>query len=204
MVEKAKIKVLDTNETIDVMYNPTEYTYSEKAELKKVGRLIQQEGLKKEDFTVNLFFDTYEKRENVATKTRAITDLIKPIKEEKETKRPYVCLFTWGEFSYKGIINKITQKFTLFLETGIPVRAELTVTFIPPESVEEQKQNKGKHDSRKMWKVKKGDRLDLIAHTALHDAGLWKKIAETNKIVNPLEFPTEKDIGRTIFIPHLG
>lgn len=203
MAEKAKIKVLDTDKTIDVMYNPTEYTYAEKAELIKVGRLIQQKGVKKEEFTVALFFDTYEKRENVTTKTKQITDLIKPVKEEKEAKRPYICLFTWGEFSYKGIINKISQKFTLFLETGIPVRAELAVTFIPPESIEEQKENKGKTESRKLWTVKKGDRLDLIAHAALHDASLWKKIAETNGIVNPLLFPTEADIGKIIYIPHL-
>ncbi len=206
MVDKAIIEVLDKNKkvkSIKVMFNPTGYTYSEKAELKKVGRLVQNDGMKKDDFSVSLFFDTYEERENVTDKTKEITDLIRPVKEKKKTKRPYICLFMWGEFSYRGVIKSVSQKFTLFLETGIPVRAELSVTFMPVETPEEQKKNKGKHHSRKMWKVKKGDRLDLIAHMALHDVTLWKKIAETNQIINPLVFPEKDDIGKKIIIPDI-
>ena len=53
----------------------------------------------------------------------------------------------------------------------------------------------------KLWTVKSGDRLDLIADKALMDVSLWRKIADENNILNPREFPKDDDIGRTLIIP---
>ncbi|MNL54211.1 hypothetical protein D3C87_1775220 [compost metagenome] len=49
--------------------------------------------------------------------------------------------------------------------------------------------------------VKSGDRLDLIANEALKEPLAWRRIAELNKIVNPIGFPGKNDIGRTLVIP---
>ncbi len=130
---------------------------------------------------------------------RLENSLCLPPKERK--KKPPTCLFIWGNFTYKGIIYKINQKFTLFLSDGTPVRAELNVTFKALVTPEEYAKNMGMDACRKVWIVKSGDRLDLIANKALKDPALWRKIAEENNIDNPLAFPKDSDIGRILIIP---
>ncbi len=204
MAEKAKIKVFDTGEEIPVMFNPNEYSVSTTATVSGEGSEIQFQGVKVQDFTVSLFFDTYEKQSDVRDETEKITSLLIPTVEGKETKQPPICLFSWGGFAYKGIIYKIVQRFTMFLPAGIPVRAKLTVTFKSVITKEEDVKLRGRQACRKLWTVKSGDRLDLIAYRALKDPGQWRKIAETNSITNPLAFPTGNDIGKILIIPDLG
>lgn len=204
MVEKAKILIIDgpfAGNTIKVMYNPTEY--SEKYEVKASSKnsKIQFDVVNMPEFSVSLFFDTYEKGYDVRLVTGKIVALIMPTVDGVHIKRPPQCLFLWGGFSYRGIVSKIDQKFTMFLDTGIPVRSELNVTFnsvIINEA--EEKYNKIKH-SRKSWIVKIGDRLDLIAYKELKDPSRWKQIAEANEITDPLAFPTTEDVGKILIIP---
>lgn len=208
MAEKGLIHILDkagneTGNSIKVMYNPTEYTFSTTAEIKNKGSNIQFKRVNVDDFTVTLFFDTYEKKTDVRKEIDKIAKLVVPTVEKKKTRQPPLCLFCWGGFAYKGIIYKILQKFTMFLDSGIPVRANVTVTFKSVITKEEDAQFKGKDACRKLWTVKTGDRLDLIAHSTLLDVNHWRKIAEANNILDPMHFPTPDDIGRTIVIPDI-
>lgn len=201
MAEKAKIKRLDTNEEITVMFNPTEYSLTATGQLSGEGTCLQFKRVNLEDFSIPLFFDTYEKQTDVRKEIKNLTALVMPTVEGKTTKQPPVCLFIWGGFSYKGIIYKIGQKFTMFLSSGIPVRAEVTVTFKSIVTTEEDAQLKGKEACRKLYQVKGGDRLDLIAYRTLKDVSLWRKIAEANNITNPILYPQDDDIGSQIVIP---
>lgn len=201
MVEKAKIKVEDTDQVIDVMFNPSKYTVSTTARLdsKESNPFFCEATL--DDFTVNLFFDTYEEGSDVRKLTNKIAKLVMPTVEAKVKKIPPTCLFIWGNFTYRGIIHTIKQNFTLFLSDGTPVRAELEVTFKALVTPEEYAKNMGMEACRKVWTVKSGDRLDLIANEALKDPALWRKIAKENNINNPLSFPKDSDIGRVLIIP---
>lgn len=205
MAVKAKIIVLDNNEKItdeiEVMYNPREFSVSAKGQLNGEGSNLEFKEVTVEDFTVNLFFDTYQEQSDVRLKTEKITSLILPKVEGKEVKKPPVCLFSWGGFAYKGVIYRVEQKFTMFLTTGIPVRSELSVTFKSVASKEQKAIFAGKEACRKLWTVKSGDRLDLIAFRALKDPAQWRKIAIANQISNPWSFPEGKDIGRVLIIP---
>lgn len=209
MVEKAEIHLLDkdgkkSTKTIKVMYNPTEYTFSESAELdKKENGQKEFKKIKRDDFTVTLFFDTYETKEDVRNKTKELADLLRPSVPGQEKNRPNICLFAWGEFAYKGLVTKVDQKFIMFNDKGIPVRAEVAVKFESHESDEEIKDNSGTEACRKLWTIKAGDRLDIIAHFALRDVNQWRKIAEINEIMDPMIFPEEKHIGQTIVIPDI-
>lgn len=203
MVEKAKIRVLEGPDKgdIDLMYNPIEYNVQK--EVQKTGKNanIQFNSTDIPDFSVKLFFDTYEKKTDVREQTEKIVSLLKPSIKGKHTQRPPICLYVWGSFSYRGIVTKAEQKFLLFLETGIPVRSELNVTFSSVLIKEEEAQLSSKSESRKLWQVKSGDRLDLIAYSALKDPAQWRKIAEANEINNPLSFPKPDDVGRMLVIP---
>lgn len=201
MAEKAKIKVLSTGQEIPVMFNPNEYSVSTTAALSGEGTGIQFQKVNAEDFTVTLFFDTYEKQTDVREKTEEIASLLLPTVEGRETKQPPTCLFIWGGFAYKGIIHNISQKFIMFLSTGIPVRAELTIIFKSVVTQEEDARFRGREACRKVLTIKSGDRLDLVAHRTLKDPGQWRRIAEANNISNPLTFPTEENIGNMLVIP---
>ncbi len=208
MVEKAQIKVLDDTgeetEIIDVMFNPEDYTVS------LIGSFDADEGqesspsfneVKITDFVVKSFFDTYETQSDVREKTNKIAKLLMPAVEGTDRNRPPICLFIWGKFTYKGIIHKLDQKFIMFLGTGIPVRAELTFTFKSVATPQEYAEYMGIEACRKVWTVKSSDRLDLIAHRALKNAALWRKIADENNIDDPIAFPRTHDIGKTLVIP---
>lgn len=199
----AKIIVIDTKEEIPVMFNPKEYTVSTTAAMVGKGSNILFQEVTAADFTVNLFYDTYTygKQTDVRKETDKITALLMPTVEGTKVKRPPVCRFIWGSFGYTGIVHKIDQKFTMFLETGIPVRVELTVVFKSVITREEDALFKGKDACRKLWTVKSGDRLDLIAYRALNDPYLWRRVAEVNNITNPLMFPAKEDLGRMLIIP---
>lgn len=203
MAEKARIIPLDIRgiQDISVMFNPNEYTVSYEA--KYVGEIGNRQFKIAEtpEFKVSLFYDTYEKRSDVRRQTMKITSLLDPKISGKSTKRPPVCLFVWGGFIYRGVLTKIEQKFTMFLENGTPVRSILDVTFISEEDQRQIFKDMGLVACRKLWIVKSGDRLDLIANEALKDPLKWRKIAEANKIDNPLGFPNKNDIGRTLVIP---
>jgi len=201
MGEKARIKRLDTGEAITVMFNPTDYSTTATGQLTGEGTSLQFERVNLDDFSITLFFDTYEEQTDVRKEIERLTTLVMPTVEGKATKQPPVCLFIWGGFSYKGIIYKITQRFTMFLSSGIPVRAEVTLIFKSIVTTEEDALLKGKESCRKLYLVKKGDRLDLIADRTLKDVYLWRKIAEANNIANPFLFPQDEDIGRQLIIP---
>ncbi len=208
---KAMIQILDgpnVKDQIEVMFNPNEYSVGNTAQVDdKNKKEMTFKSVTVDDFTVKLIFDTYEKHKDVESGkdvrkvTEKITKIIMPFTEGKTGKRPPVCLFIWGKFTYKGIISKIDQKFILFLPDGTPVREELTVTFKSVMTAEEYAKNMGLEACRKVWTVKSGDRLDLIADSELKDASLWRKIADENQIDDPLKFPMDDDIGRRIIIP---
>ncbi len=205
--EKAKITILDgpnKNQEINVMFNPSEYNVIYTAQIEEQKNKDPSfDKVKVEDFSVKLIFDTYEMpvKTDVRKITEKIIKLIMPFAEGKKKKRPPVCLFSWGKFSYKGIISKLDEKFILFLPDGTPVREELGVTFKAIMNQEEFNKLMGLEACRKVWTVKSGDRLDLIAEMELKDASLWRKIAQENNIDNPLKFPLDVDIGRRIVIP---
>jgi hypothetical protein len=212
MVEKAKIEILTgPGGPIEVLFNPTEYTHSKSTNWNGKQFLGTQE----DDFTVILIFDSYEIREDVRKDhfdTRFLrlvpgTDRILQLTQAtifgQKTLQPPVCKFSWGGFEYIGIVKQVQQNFILFLETGIPVRAKVTVTFQSILMEEIQKIiAMGLMACRKSHVIRENDRLDLIAADKLKDPSLWPKIAKANGIEDPLDFPHKK-IGQVLIIPDL-
>lgn len=202
MAEKAKIFPVGTGGgPIEVMFNPNEYTVSFEGKYTGEQNNKQFQISEMPEFKVSLFYDTYEQRRDVRKETVKLTSLLDPKVSGKNTRKPPDCMFVWGGFTYRGLLSRIEQKFTMFLENGVPVRSLLDVTFITNEPDKVVEDNKGLNACRKLWVVKSGDRLDLIAGEALKDPGAWRRIAELNKIANPIGFPGKNDVGRTLVIP---
>ncbi len=216
---KAKIIPLDDSgsekDPIEVKYNPTKYSVTisqnmseEAADTNKPNEKEQFTTVGVGDLTVTLLYDTYEEEaeadKDVRKKINKIVELAMPTVPGKEKKVPPTCLFVWGTFKYKGYVSSVKQDFTMFLRTGVPVRANVAVTFKSAmNTAADIKKLKGLEACRKLWTVKTGDRLDLIANRTLKDVTQWRKIAELNGISDPISFPTAKDVGRRLVIPDI-
>lgn len=203
-VAKATIINLLTGEQIAVMFNPEEYSLDVAntfAEIGIPGRQaspIQYVRGNLRTLKMELFFDTYEDRFNkdVRQQTQRITSLLD---KDVKTKAPPILLFSWGSLQFKCVLESVSQRFTMFLNSGIPVRAKLSVSFKEFEPVEIEVQQGLFIAPPTVRNVLEGDTLSKIAGEVLGDPGKWREIAKLNNIDDPFHLPT----GRSLII-HLG
>jgi hypothetical protein len=150
--------------------------------------------------SLELFFDTYEKGEDVRMYTDAITgwdagstfsklsgDKKGLMDIDSDLHAPPICQFVWGAFVFQCIIERASKRFTMFLPEGVPVRATLTVSLKEYREVDIQVKelNLQSADLTKRWVVKDGDSLWSIAGKEYGDPAHWRLIASANRIANP-------------------
>jgi nucleoid-associated protein YgaU len=189
--------------TIECMFNPKEYTFSKqntwnkaKTPGKNTPPLEFGSG-QPATLQLQLFFDTYSasqssgRSEDVREKyTNFLWQLmlVDPKLKNKKTKlgRPPRVRFQWGKtWTFNAVITSITQKFTLFLPDGTPVRATLDVTFqqLQDESLlSRQNPTSGGKGGERLWTVREGDTLASIAYEHFGEVGQWRRIADVNRL----------------------
>jgi predicted Zn-dependent protease len=195
---KAVIINLDkNNKRVECMFNPAEYTFTKRNTWKQ-GRTSGQnmprptfESGKPATLKMKLFFDTYAAGKDVRKEyTDAIWELMMVDPELKDAKseksRPPTVRFQWGEtWAFDAVIINIRQQFTLFLNTGTPVRATLNVTFQQCKDTRQlrpQNPTSGGIGGERVWTVNAGDTLAWIAFKSYGDATRWRPIAQANKL----------------------
>jgi hypothetical protein len=198
---KAVITNLDTNESVECMFNPSEYTFTKtnnwamsKTRGKNVPKL-EFNGGNPTDLKVELIFDTYESRQDVRKKfTNALWQLAMVNKDKKDPKtgkgKPPECEFRWGTmWSFKAVVTDINQKFTLFLPDGTPVRATVNITLRQVEDTgiyPKQNPTSGGAAGYRSHQVKEGEKLDWIAAQEYGDPNYWRLLADVNHLDNPM------------------
>jgi len=229
-LEKAKIEILDKkaidaarglDSIIEVQFNPTEYTLSKGAQIAEIGiygidsPILQFVRGQNERLTLDLFFDTTrpdgtekqknmgEGAEDVRKRTRAIYQLVKM---QPGTHAPPRVRFSWGELSFRAIVETVQQRFSLFSPSGIPLRATLSVTFREYKTLEEQlaelKLQSTDHTKRRV--VQQGETLSHIAAQEYDDPSLWRVIADHEDNRGKIENPRRLKPGTVLVIPPLG
>jgi hypothetical protein len=148
---------------------------------------------------MELFFDTYEQGTDVRLSTDLITgwdagSMLSKLSPRKglmdidsDLHAPPICIFTWGDFNFQCIIEKVSKKFTMFHPDGFPVRATLNVTLKEYKEVELQVKEISTQsaDLTKRWVVTRGENLWFIAFKEYGDPEDWRLIADANDIDNP-------------------
>lgn len=221
MTEKAEIHNLDSKGAppLKCLFNPNTYTFDKKNNWttdQKAGANTPQTtfgGGSPATLAMELLFDTYAdakpgaKPEDVRTK---YTDklwklmLVDPKLKDKKSKkgRPPRVKFVWGKtWSFEGVITSLNQKFTLFLEDGIPVRATVTVSFQQSkdeDALAKQNPTSGGIGGDRVWTVTEGDTLGWIAYKEYGDTAMWRLIAEANHLETVRHLPP----GLTLVIPN--
>ncbi|WP_219837882.1 LysM peptidoglycan-binding domain-containing protein [Paenibacillus sp. R14(2021)] len=205
-LKKAKIIVTrgTGTEQLEVLFNPSEYNLESGNTFAwqtipglqtPIAQFISGEAT---TLSMDLFFDTYEKASDVRLLTAKVSKLLDV---DKDLHAPPSCRFVWGSLDFKGVVERVSQKFTMFLDSGLPVRATLNVSFRALQSMKEQYQNipRQSADRTKQKTLKQGDQLWMIAAEEYEDPGEWRAIAEANGIDNPRQLRT----GRKIIVPRL-
>ncbi|GBF34823.1 hypothetical protein DCCM_3943 [Desulfocucumis palustris] len=206
-LEKATIIVHEGRKKgrITVLFNPGEYSLEDSNNFAleyHIGQplpVAQFMGGTGTTLTMDLFFDTYEDRIDVRNYTNQISGLLD---RDSDLHRPPLVSFAWGSMDpFKGVVEKVTQKFTMFLDSGTPVRATLSVTFRQCQSITEQNQASPlqSSDRTKQKTLKQGDQLWMIAGEEYENPSLWREIARANGIDNPRMI----EAGRHLIIPPL-
>lgn len=211
---KALIINLDReNQRIECMFNPGEYTFSKStswthgggsgADMPQIEFVAGQPAI----LQMQLFFDTFASGDDVRLRyTDAIWELThvdRNLADPKTGKaRPPFVRFVWGKsWTFDAVITAITQRFTLFLSDGTPVRATLDVTFQQirdARQLKPQNPTSGGEGGDCVWTVTAGDSLLSIAYRVYGDANQWRRIAEANGLTNVRRLQP----GMTLKVPH--
>jgi hypothetical protein len=207
-IKEPKKSDLDTSKWpdtgIEVCFNPKEYSLEKSVSWKSEKALSdapQPEFTDPQAMTmsVTLQFDTYEERVSVREKYTKYFERLammrqplpsKPKKADKEKAKPPVIIFVWGKFTFKGVVDSVSQKYTMFLSDGTPVRAEVGLKIrnvTDTEFGDKSGALAAQASAEKTYSVQEGDRLDLIAAKELKDASRWPEIAALNNITDPIE-----------------
>jgi Contractile injection system tube protein len=191
-------------DSFQALFNPTEYSVDKGNTIAQAAipgleaPILQYVHGNMRTLTMDLFFDTYEEGTDVTNDTNQIYDLLYL---DPSTHAPPICELTWGTFYFRGVLDHVSGKFTLFLADGTPVRATLSVVFNEFIDVDVlvQEQPTESADHRKTRLLKAGDRIDNIAAEEYGDPEKWRPIAEAND----LDDPSLLEPGHVIIIPRL-
>lgn len=121
---------------IKVQFNPTtlRYQLSNNVDMgKSFGRSAAlYQGTSQGTVQFELIFDTADedadgKPVDVRTKTKELEKFLLPDKKQPKSVPPRV-EFSYGSFSVVGVMSALNQDFELFAESGVPLRAKLSVT----------------------------------------------------------------------------
>jgi nucleoid-associated protein YgaU len=194
---------------IEVLFNPNRITLQKSAIWRRspAGESDTQQarfvGGEPATLSVELFFDTYERQENVLDRTRPIFALT-TIEQHGHLHRPPLCQLQWGRNNFDGFLwtlQNLTQTLTLFRSDGTPVRATLTCSFTQWRGEREEARALGlsSPDVAKLRVVRRGETLSGVAAEEYNDPALWRHIAEANGIDNPRHLPP----GTVLAVPPL-
>ncbi len=206
---KAKLEIeKEVGKTvIEVLFNPSEYqltdgaNYSEKKVPGLDGPILQYVSGEATELSLNLFLDTYVPKqsssllpfggsggssEDVSYITKLIADAVAI---DGSLHRPPKVTFKWGSLNFNGVVTKFNHTYTMFTESGMPVRAKVSLTFkslISPKDTR-RKSPFESPDRSKYRTIRQGIGLWDIANMEYGDANMWKVIAKENGILNPLD-----------------
>jgi nucleoid-associated protein YgaU len=212
-------------EPFKVLFNPTSYSISKsvswetaasedggqprKTNVTLNAPLLQFGGGQSRTLSLKLFFDVTDypliNGEKITDVRKLTNQLVKlTLKERASNKEqpPPVCRISWGEsdsknmdFPFVGVVDSLTQEFTLFDSDGRPLRANLDVSFKEFLKPEEDKRKNDPEFTTRI--VKRGDTLSSIAAEMLGDPARWRIIADANQLDNPRAL----EIGMSLSIP---
>ncbi len=199
VVEKGNMSFPPDADKIVAAFNPNQLTVSRSARwedqqaAKRDNPELQFTGSDPSTLSIDLLFDTYDTPSATKASVRKYTDRLKAlttVEEHGDLHRPPVCRIQWGQQAtfFQGVLTQLETRFTMFMDDGTPVRATNRCSFKEwrGNTDDLKAQNLMSSDVAKVWVVKQGQSLAMIAAREYGDAREWPAIAEANRIDDPL------------------
>lgn len=189
-LEKAVITNMDTNEEIEVMFNPKEYVLEKKTPWSEINTFgldsppVQFTMGERKRLSMELFFDTSEEKTDVRSYTNKVETLMLVNAQEH---RPPILRFSWGSLSFDCVLEDLVQRFTLFGNDGTPLRAICKVVFKEYATAATQLSNTRREsaDHTKRMALREGETLSSLSAREYNDSRKWRAIADANNIDDP-------------------
>lgn len=204
-LEYATLTNLDTGDRIEVLFNPNEYTLNKDNNFAQAvvpglsSPLLQFVNGNLRTLELELVFDSLEEhkhtnrmvntaRADVRTLTQPVVDLMAI---NADTHAPPIVLFSWGGLTFTGVLGRVVQKFTMFRDDGVPIRARLQVSFqewktAADEAKEVRRQTS---DYTRRYRPTQGETLAQVAARFYGDPRMWRPIAIANDLTDPRRLP---------------
>jgi nucleoid-associated protein YgaU len=198
-LEEATITNLSDGGVVRCIFRPKEYTFAKQNQWtpgKAAGASMQPpkfNGGQPKTLQVELMFDTYEAGTDVRDTTGKLWGMMKVTPKHKDratgkSEPPHV-EFRWGRlWSFKAVITSISEKFTLFMPEGMPVRSVVTLQMLQAEDEEVwpgQNPTSGSREGYAMHLVKEGETIDWIAFVEYGSSTAWRNLAAANNLDDP-------------------
>jgi hypothetical protein len=144
-----------------------------------------------------LMFDMFEERGDVHAKY--ISNLEKMALVNDSVKRPPLLTFTWGSNFpvFKGVIEDLNVKYTLFLPDGTPCRATVQLKMKQANKLLNKKEAEAankKAEQAQGTTTQGGERADQVAENSGHGAENTREMASQNNIDNPNNIPAGTNV----------
>lgn len=181
-------------ETLTVQFNPDSYSISRantfQMDMGSSPIALRIQFLKREvlHLSVELLFDTFQYgvADAALKNVRGSYALLRNYtKMESEQHAPPVILFSWGQISFVGEITSMKETYTMFSESGIPVRAKVVLE-LQGCNIEDLIPNPNNSPDRTRFRtVCQGDSLWKLSQESYGSPEHWRAIAKANNIENP-------------------
>ncbi len=215
-LKKAKIIVIEgtrKGQEMEVMFNPSQYTISDKAKYKEApaawtdSPFLNYKGGQASTLEMELYFDTGEVKiygEKGVKKATAVSKVVQSFTDlvyiDSDVHAPPIVKFIWGSLSFRGVVTSVKSTYTRFTESGMPVQAKVNVSFTSvPEKNARRKSPFQSPDRTKCQMVREDCSIWDLAQKEYGDVSKWKLIARANGIADPLNIPP----GTMLKIPAL-
>lgn len=185
---------------ISCLFNPAEYKLSESAgyaNKRERGRnraAKQYVGGRKSSLSLTLYYDVTENMGGLSEteKAKGVMEYVSEIQEllniEGDLHKPPEIEFSWGGFSYRGVLSSLNTEYSYFAVDGKPLRAKLDLSIQGAPSASEDKKSPNNSPDRSKYRVvTEGMSLWKLAWEEYGDCEKWKEIARYNGLENPLD-----------------
>ena len=162
----------------------------------------QYGGPKPSEISVEVFLDaTSEANGDITPKVDILLKACNPTQQTKSKNKPSAPFvkFVWGKIIFKGYIETVAVKYTLFRANGTPVRGTATVKIKElGEAPAGTNPTSGGDPGTTRHRVVAGDTLPSIAYNEFGRADAWRVIANANPSIQD---PMRLRPGSVLLIP---
>jgi nucleoid-associated protein YgaU len=217
--QRIDLQGASVGDPMTVTYAPTELAFSKASTYAEVAipgleqPLLQFVKGEAETLSLELFFDSTASGTGAGAVavTSEVEQFHKLVSVQSKSHAPTLLRVTWGQDfpgvamgdgatagAFTGVVLSVARRFTLFNPDGKPLRALVTISLKHFATLAQQLAaiNLQSADHTRVHVVADGETLPLIAHDAYADAGLWRVIADHNRLtdVRDLEPGTRLEI----------